>query len=101
MIPVRWRSHALSYILQNPTQPVHHYLDAWLALFAILFALEGIERPRDYLLTDRRDDALKQFCRQLLDFSLGREAQLSDEPLLGEMQHRHRHSRAGGNPTEA
>jgi hypothetical protein len=37
---------------------------------------------RDYLLKDRRDDVVRQFCRKLLGYSLGRETQLSDEPLI-------------------
>jgi Protein of unknown function (DUF1592)/Protein of unknown function (DUF1588)/Protein of unknown function (DUF1587)/Protein of unknown function (DUF1585)/Protein of unknown function (DUF1595)/Cytochrome C oxidase, cbb3-type, subunit III len=41
---------------------------------------------REYLLTKRRDDFLKHFCRKLLGYSLGRAVQLSDEPLLAEMQ---------------
>ena len=38
------------------------------------------------LLKDRRHDFVQQFCRKLLGYSLGREVQLSDEPLLEEMQ---------------
>jgi hypothetical protein len=34
----------------------------------------------------RRDDFVRQFCRKLLGYALGREVQLSDEPLLDEMQ---------------
>ncbi|MDE0736843.1 MAG: DUF1585 domain-containing protein, partial [Pirellulaceae bacterium] len=41
---------------------------------------------RDYLLKDRHDDLLQQFCRKLLGYSLGREVQLSDEPLLATMK---------------
>jgi hypothetical protein len=48
--------------------------------------LEGFEGLRDYLLTKRRADFLKQFCRKLLGYSLGRAVQLSDEPLLKEMR---------------
>lgn len=48
-------------------------------------AIEGIEGLRDYLLTERRDDVVRQFCRKLLGFALGREVQLSDEPLLDTM----------------
>ena len=43
---------------------------------------------RDYLVTTRRDAFLRQFCRKLLGYSLGRGIQLSDEPLLTEMQQR-------------
>ena len=47
--------------------------------------IDGIEGLRDYLLTKRRNDVVRQFCRKLLGFSLGREVQLSDEPLLDRM----------------
>ena len=50
--------------------------------------LQGIEGLREYLLTKRRDAFLRQFCRKLLGYSLGRAVQLSDEPLLQEMQTR-------------
>jgi hypothetical protein len=42
---------------------------------------------RDYLLEKRRSDFVRQFCRKLLGYALGRAVQLSDEPLLNEMQH--------------
>jgi hypothetical protein len=45
--------------------------------------LEGL---RDYLLHQRRDAFVNQFCRKLLGYALGRGVQLSDEPLLDEMQ---------------
>jgi hypothetical protein len=41
---------------------------------------------RAYLLQTRRDTLLRQFCRKLLGYSLGRQVQLSDEPLLAAMQ---------------
>jgi len=47
--------------------------------------IEGIQGLRDYLLKDRRDDVVRQFCRKLLGYSLGRETQLSDEPLIDTM----------------
>jgi hypothetical protein len=47
---------------------------------------EGLDGLRDYLLTTRREAFLKQFCRKLLGYSLGRAVQLSDQPLLTEMQ---------------
>jgi hypothetical protein len=47
--------------------------------------IEGLQGLRDYLLKDRRDDVVRQFCRKLLGYSLGREIQLSDEPLLDTM----------------
>lgn len=48
--------------------------------------MDGLEGLRRYLLTTRRDDFVRQFNRKLLGFALGRETQLSDEPLLDEMR---------------
>jgi hypothetical protein len=48
--------------------------------------IDGLTGLRDYLLKTRRDAVLRQFCRKLLGYSLGRGTQLSDEPLLQEMQ---------------
>ncbi len=48
--------------------------------------LDGFNGLRSYLVTDRRDDFLKQFCRKLLGYGLGRGVQLSDEPLLTQMR---------------
>ena len=50
--------------------------------------IEGIQGLRDYLTKDRHDDLLRQFCRKLLGYALGREVQLSDEPLLATMKSR-------------
>ena len=47
---------------------------------------DGLDGLRDYLLTVRREAFLRQFCRKLLGYALGRAVQLSDEPLLAEMQ---------------
>ncbi len=47
---------------------------------------EGLEGLKDYLLTARREAFLKQFCRKLLGFALGRSTQLADETLLLDMQ---------------
>jgi len=47
--------------------------------------ISGHEGLRRYLLTQRRDDFLRQFCRKLLGYALGRAVQLSDEPLLDEL----------------
>ncbi|MCA9047220.1 MAG: DUF1592 domain-containing protein, partial [Planctomycetaceae bacterium] len=47
--------------------------------------IDGLDGMQHYLLTVRRDDILRQFCRKLLGFSLGREIQLSDELLLDKM----------------
>ena len=48
--------------------------------------IEGIQGLRDYLVKDRHDDVVGHFCCKLLGYSLGREVQLSDEPLLADMQ---------------
>lgn len=47
---------------------------------------EDIDGLRKYLLTNRRDAFVRQFCLKLLGYALGRSVQLSDEPLLDEMQ---------------
>jgi hypothetical protein len=46
----------------------------------------GIDGLRAYLLETRRDDFVRQFCRKLLGYALGRSVQLSDQQLLNEMQ---------------
>lgn len=48
-------------------------------------AVDGMDGLRRYLATQRRDDVARQFCRKLLGYALGREIQLSDEPLLDTM----------------
>ncbi|HEV7280767.1 MAG TPA: DUF1592 domain-containing protein [Pirellulaceae bacterium] len=45
----------------------------------------GADGLRDYLLGQRREQVLRQFCRKLLGYALGRSVRLSDEPLLDEM----------------
>jgi hypothetical protein len=47
---------------------------------------DGLPGLRDYLLNVRGDAVLRQFCRKLLGYALGRGVQLSDELLLTEMQ---------------
>ncbi len=47
---------------------------------------DGMEGLRDYLLNQRRESFVRQICRKLLGYSLGRAVQLSDDPLLEEMQ---------------
>jgi len=47
---------------------------------------DGIAGLRTYLLTERRDALLRQFCKKLLGYALGRGVQLSDDALLDEMQ---------------
>jgi hypothetical protein len=46
---------------------------------------DGLDGLREYLLTKRKGDVLRQFCRKLLGYALGRGVQLSDETLLDEM----------------
>ena len=48
--------------------------------------IDGLTGLRSYLLEQRRDSVVRQFCRKLLGYALGRETQLSDQPLLAEMQ---------------
>jgi hypothetical protein len=50
--------------------------------------IDGVDGLRQYLLTVRLDTFVHQFCRKLLGYALGRGVQLSDEPLLEEMQTR-------------
>ena len=47
---------------------------------------DGLDGLRNYLLTKRREAFLRQYCRKLLGYALGRAVQLSDDPLLTEMQ---------------
>jgi hypothetical protein len=48
--------------------------------------IDGLSGLRDYLVQTRRDAVIRQFCRKLLGYALGRAIQLSDEPLLTEMR---------------
>jgi hypothetical protein len=48
--------------------------------------IDGLSGLQNYLLTARRDDFIRQFNRKLLGYALGRAVQVSDEPLLAEMQ---------------
>ena len=50
--------------------------------------INGLVDLRDYLLKTRCDAIIRQFCRKLLGYALGREVQLSDEPLLTGMRER-------------
>jgi hypothetical protein len=47
--------------------------------------VDGLNGLRSYLLDKRRDDFMRQFCRKLLGYALGRSVQLSDKPLINEM----------------
>jgi hypothetical protein len=46
---------------------------------------EGIDGLRQYLLTRKREVFIKNFCKKLLGYSLGRAVTLSDQPLVEEM----------------
>jgi len=46
---------------------------------------DGLNGLKRYILNQRRDDFLRQFCRKLLGYALGRATQLSDRVLLHEM----------------
>jgi len=50
--------------------------------------IDGLSGLRQYLVEKRRDAILHQFCKKLLGYALGRATQLSDEPLLDEMEER-------------
>ena len=50
--------------------------------------INGLDGLRNDLGTTRRDTFVRQFCRKLPGYALGRSVQLSDEPLLDEMQQR-------------
>ena len=48
--------------------------------------INGLPGLREYLVNARRDAVLHQLCRKLLGYALGRGIQLSDEPLLTELE---------------
>ena len=48
-------------------------------------AVDGLNDLREYLVNQRSDDFLRQFCRKLLGYALGRSVQLSDRPLIESM----------------
>ncbi|MFO0892948.1 MAG: DUF1592 domain-containing protein [Isosphaeraceae bacterium] len=47
---------------------------------------EDLAGLKDYLLRKRREEFVRQFCRKLLGYALGRSVQLSDRPLLESME---------------
>jgi hypothetical protein len=47
--------------------------------------VDGLDGLRSYLLDKRSDDFLRQFCRKLVGYALGRSVQLSDKPLIASM----------------
>ncbi len=50
--------------------------------------IDGLSGLRDYLVRNRRDAIFGQFYRKLLGYAVAREVQLSDQPLLNEIQDR-------------
>ncbi len=58
-------------------------------------AMDGLSGLRNYILNQKRDEFLRQFCRKLLGYALGRSLQLSDKPLVDAMVARLN----GGDPT--
>jgi hypothetical protein len=48
--------------------------------------LAGVQGLKDYIQNTRKSEFIRQFCKKCLGYSLGRAVQLSDEPLLEEMQ---------------
>lgn len=48
--------------------------------------IDGWSGLRDYLVTTRRNVLVRQFSRKLLGYALGRSVQLSDYPLLDQME---------------
>jgi hypothetical protein len=48
--------------------------------------IDGMAGLRQYLVETRRDAFVRQFCRKLLGYALGRGVQLSDQPLLDSME---------------
>lgn len=47
--------------------------------------INGVDELQTYILNQRRDDFLRQFCKKLLGYALARETQLSDELLILKM----------------
>jgi hypothetical protein len=47
--------------------------------------IDGIDGVRTYILTKRKEDFVRQFCRKLLGYALGRSIELSDKPLIDTM----------------
>jgi hypothetical protein len=48
--------------------------------------LDGLDGLRQYLVITRREAVIRQFCRKLLGYALGRGIQLSDTPLLEQIE---------------
>lgn len=50
--------------------------------------IDGFADLKSYISNQRRDDFVRQFCKKLLGFAIGREIQLSDEPLILDMMNK-------------
>ncbi|QDT73708.1 DUF1592 domain-containing protein [Lacipirellula limnantheis] len=48
--------------------------------------VDGVDGLRNYLVETRRSAFVRQFCKKLLGFALGRGVLLTDEPLLADME---------------
>ena len=61
----------------------------WLSATATALAdgtpLAGLDGLRQHLLGPKRDDVVRQFCRKLLMYALGRPLLISDKPLVEDM----------------
>jgi hypothetical protein len=49
---------------------------------------DGLDGLKGYLMTRRKEEFRRNFCRKLLGYALGRAVQLSDEPLIDEVLRR-------------
>ena len=49
-------------------------------------AVHGLTGLRDHLVDHHRDEFVRQFAKKLLGYALGRSVQLSDEPLLEQLE---------------
>lgn len=49
-------------------------------------SINDIDDMKSYLASQRREEIVRQFCKKLLGFALGRQVLLTDEPLLDDMQ---------------
>jgi hypothetical protein len=47
--------------------------------------IDGLDGLRRYLVTEKRGAFVRQFCRKLLGYALGRSVRLSDRPLIDRM----------------
>ena len=54
-------------------------------------SINGMTGLRKYLATERQRDFVRQFCRKLLGYALGRAVRLSDDPLLDRIEEQLQH----------